>query len=691
MIYNSFKHFILYLKDDQVIKDHRTLLDLINTEHETINTQKSHIIIVDVDTKTNKTVLLCPFNRNVKQFININNPFIFIIKNNEYYEPLSYIEYTSGNINSQYEFLYENSDTNIQSIINYYINNCGSVQTQKTGESISIFLESIGYNTKSYVIDFSFRVRGIILKNNLFIPFKNKLDIYNVSNNSFIYFNDITDFKCLLDEETLTNIFDELQKFTKDDYYEITKFIVDNDDEEKIIALRLSNSLIPLRLNKNNILFRKFEDDLEIFIGTHVEDKRTRIMKTIKDNTIAFEIFFQSVTSFINNNEKIRNEITFLTNLQNPFPKNFRRKKLLDILENISSQVIIKSNESLKTKKIINDICDDTNNSDPNCVYPCNIDNNATWTTCLMGIPKEYMTKFVNKMIETLLLGRNINNTLQVFSINSGEFLLDQHDINNNKIQDLIEYQKNPFKLLSERLEDITDAYIFDKTTDSKSLSKIYIKENTIFNTIPVIWRKYLRDFEIIENKKYNSLYLYSLFVNINEVINPNKDISIDILKSIIKTRIIYDYTTDTINKMFENESFTKNIKEIYKIYKLSVSKPSLDIILNISDSITYFPSIYEIKIMADIIGINLIIIGRKNKETPDGLYIIDKKSIYTIILNNSYDRINKFDQFDLFIKNQKLILIKKKDIPSEFNRIIENKKKIYEININSPKSNINS
>jgi hypothetical protein len=681
MIYNSFKHFILYLKDDEVIKDHRTLLDLINTEHETINTQRIHIIIVDVDTKTNKTVFLCPFNRNVKQFININNPFIFVIKNNEYYEPLSYIEYSSGNITTQYEFLYENSDSNIQSIINYYINNCGSIQTEKTGESISVFLESIGYNTKSYVIDFSFRVKGILLKNHLFIPFKNKLDIYNVANNSFIYFNDITDFKCLLDEDTLINIFKEIQKFTKDDYYEITKFIVDNEDEEKIIALRLNTVLIPLILDKNNLLFRKFEDDLEIFIGTHIDDKRTQIMKTINENTQAFEVFFKSVTSFINNDEKIRNEITFLTDLQNPFPKNFRRKKLLDILEKISTQVIIKSNESLQNKVIINNICNNTTNTE-NCVYPCDIDNNSLWNTCLMGIPKEYMKKFVNKMIETLLLGRNINNIIKVFSINSGEVLLDQHDINNNKIQDLIEYQKNPFKLLSERLEDITDAYIFDKTNDIKSLSKIYVKENTIFNIIPGVWKNYLQDFKIIENNKYNSLYLYSLFININDAINPNKEISLDILKSIIKRRIIHDYTTDLINPIFENESLIKNIKELYK---LSADKASLDIILNISDSITYFPSVYEVEIMADIVGINVVITGRKNKANPDGFDIVDKKSNYTIIINNNYDRINKLDQFKLFVKNKKIIILKKKDIPEDFNRLIENKKKIFEININSP------
>jgi len=685
MIYNSFKYFIEYLNDESIVKDHRTLLDLINIEHQTLNTQNVHIIIVDVDTTTNKAVLLCPFNRNVKEFINLNNPFLFIVKNNDYYEPLSYIEYNNGNILTQYEFLYGSSDDYIKSIINYYINNCGNSITEKTSETIIIYLESIGFKVKSYVIDFNFRVRGVLLKNNLYVPFKNKLDIYNVANKSYVYFNDITDFKCLLSDDEITEIFEKVQEFTGDIYYEIDHFISSNNDE-KIIALKLNKSLIPLQLNRNNVLYSKFENDLEIFIEGESEDKRTKIMRVIKENTRAFEVFFQSVTSYINNDEYIRNEISFLTNLQNPFPKNFRREKLLKILENISKEVVIKSNESIQAKEIINDICNKYPDN-KNCIYPCDVDNNSTWNTCLMGIPEEYMQKFVNKMIEILLLGRNINTEIKVFSISPGEVLLDQHDINNNKIQDIISYQKNPFKLLSEKLEDITDQLIFDKSVSFKSIYNIYIHDNTIFEDIPVIWRKYLKNFNIIKNNKYNSMYLYSLFTNVNDCIHPNKSMNIEILRSIIKTHIIHDYPTENINLLFENESFIKNIKDIYKIKKLSVSKPSLDMITNIIDSVNYYPSVYEIKIMTEIIGINLIIIGRKNKENIDGLDIVNKNSTYTLFLNNSYDRDKKLDQFDLYTKDEKIIIFKKKDIPENFNRIIENKKKTYKIKINESNS----
>lgn len=687
MIYNSFKHFIIYLKNPNIIKDHRTLLDLINTEHQDINIHKIHIIIIDVDPKTNKTVLLCPFNRNVKQFIHLDNPFVFIIKNNEYYEPLCYIEYKDGpksEINTQYEFIYTSSDDNMQSIIKYYMNNCGSpLISDFSGETIAIFLESIGYPTKSYVIDFSFRVRGILLKNNLFIPFKDKLDVYHVIRNSFIYFNDIVDFKCLISKEELIKIFNHLVKFTnKNTYYKINKFIRSKDDNTKLSALILnSKDVIPLRLNHDTPLYRTFENDLDIFIDHQGDDKRTLIMKTIKENTRTFNVFFQSVMSYINNDESIRNEIEFLINLQNPFPKNFRRNKLLDILQKISKDVIIKSNESHQTKAIINDICENGQNN-KNCVYHCDVDDNGTWNTCLMGIPDEFMIKFVNRMIETLLLGQNMNITTKIFSSISTEILLDQHDINNNKIQEIIEYQKNPFKLLSERLEDITDSYIFDVNINIKSLSQIYINDNSKYDVIPVIWRKLLKNFEILLNPKYNPMYLYSLFININEFINPQKQISIEIIKGIIKSKFIHDYPKDNIIILFNNESFKENIKILHNINKISSVKPSINMSLDVIDSVNYYPSLYEVKILADIIGINIIVIGRKTISNPDGIELIYKNAHYTIILLCSYDRINKYDRFELFIKNKKIIIYKTRDIPSDFYRIIENKKKTYEINI---------
>ncbi len=680
MIYNSFKHFIAYLNDDTVKKDHRTLLDLINTEIQILNPSRTHFVVIDVDTKTNKAVILCPFNRNIKEFINLNNPFSFIIKNNEYYEPLCSVKFLNGDIKIESEFIYSESSNYLQNIINVYKNNCGlqTNNTVKTGESISLYLESLGYKTKHFVIDFGFRIRGLLLKNNLYIPFKNKLDVFHVLNKSFIYYNHIVDYKCLLAEKQIRDIFKNLQKYTNDEYYSIKEFIYDEEDDMYTAVLLNNNTIIPLKVNKYNVMYNTFENDLEIFIQHQVEDKRTKLMQVVKENTIVFDVFFQSVLTFINNDDNLKKEIDFLMNKNNPFPKNYKRKRLIHLLNKISKEVVINA-------KNIESIC----NSSKNCVYPCDVNNKSEWNKCLLGIPEEYMSKFIGRMIETLLLGRYTSSNVKIFIPVPTEVLLDQHDINNNKIEELIEYQGNPYKLLTERLEDVTDSLIFGDKPDQRSLNKIYIKDDSSLSTVPVIWRKILKEFTTLDNNGYNSMTLYSIFLNLNEFMNPRKEVSLDMLKSIIKTRIIHDYAQNekALQDLFDNESFKLCIKSLHKITKL-LTKPNIDICLNVVDSINYVPSFYELKILTDIIGINLVIIGRKTTSNPDGIEVYDSKSQFTVILLHSYDRVNKLDKFEFFVKNNKTLVFRRKDLPEEFIRITENKKKIFiiEVDDNTPK-----
>jgi len=671
MIYNSYKHFILYLQNDELIKDHSTLLDLINIEHDYINTERAHIIIINVDPVTNKSVILCPFNKNVKETVNLNNEFIFIIKTNQYYEPLSEI-YFDGRIEKKFRFKYNESTNEIKNIINYYINNCGKKIDEITSESIVSYLESIELSTKNYVIDYNFKVRGVILKNNLYIPFKNKISIYNVSKNTFIYYNDILHYKCLLDIEKIKTILKNLEKYTKDEYYKISKIIVDKNDQINAVIINNEKTVIPLLFNKNLEYYQTFENDLEIFINYKIEDKRTSIMNIINENNLLFDFFFQNIQSYINNDNDIKSEIDFLINKQNPFPKNYRRKKLLNILENINKNILIKSTDSQQAKIIIENIC--KNNLSKNCIYPCELNS-----TCLKGIPDEYLEKFIFNMIETLLLGNNINIVSKIFGIIPNEVLLDQHDINNNKIIDLIEYQKNPLRLLSEHLDTITDNYIFENLNNI-DLLKIYINERTEYLPVPIKWKKIFNNYNIIENEKYNFMYLYTLFNNINDYVNPNKKTSIEIMKSIVIKNIINNYLNDDIfNKLMENPSFEANINK-----KLTI-KPSLDVILTIINSTNYYPSNYEISLFADMIGVNVIVIGRQTLKNPDSIYVYHNNNQYTVFLYTSLDstcKTNKFNQFDLFVKNKKKIIFNKSEISEEINTIIEKKKKVYEIEV---------
>ena len=103
----------------------------------------------------------------------------------------------------------------------------------------------------------------------------------------------------------------------------------------------------------------------------------------------------------------------------------------------------------------------------------------------------------------------------------------------------------------------------------------------------------------------------------------------------------------------------------------------------------SYYISSYELDILADIININLVIIGRKTQKNPDGLEIINNNSNYYLFLLASYNRFEKHDIFEIIAKHKKLVLLKKKDIPSDFMNIIINKSKVFEIEV-SPEEVVN-
>jgi hypothetical protein len=88
--------------------------------------------------------------------------------------------------------------------------------------------------------------------------------------------------------------------------------------------------------------------------------------------------------------------------------------------------------------------------------------------------------------------------------------------------------------------------------------------------------------------------------------------------------------------------------------------------------------------VLADIVGINVVLIGRKTQKNPDGLEVVDRQSKYTLIMLMSYDRVHKHDRFECFVKNKQILMFKNRDLPDDFLRIIDNKKKVYDIEVNA-------
>jgi len=690
MIYNSFKHFVLFLLADHMPKDHKTLLDLVNVQHTWLNEKKRHVIVIEVDPQSNKSTILCPYNRTVKESIDIKNPFVILVKKNNYYESLCRVKLLDGDLTVSPDIMYDLASPEMQRLLEYYVNNCGMAHvehsTQSYGENIALYLESMGYRTKRYVIDFSFRVKGLLLKNNVFVPFRHKMDLYNVAQGKFIYYNDIVDFKCTYKKEEIQKkvkeIFNLVKHHTKDDYYDIQEFVKDDG----ISAVRLKeNVIVPLHIRKDMKIFKSFEGDLEIFIQHEIDDARVKMLKIVKQNIKLFDVLFNGIMNAINSYDDLRMEVDFLTNSSNPFPKNFKRMKLMKLLQEAAKKVVLKSSDSKAAKDAVDALCQDNAKE---CMMACEVDDNNEWAQCLTGIPKEKFDLFLSKMIETFLTSTTMKAMFIVsttsFKPSLSEYLFDQHQINTHKLDEIVSLHKNPLKTLSEKLEELTDAYVLNKPLKQIELASRYITPKTQYKKIPVSLRKLkCKDFDIIEDESLNPTKLYGFFVDLNEFVNPRKVVTIDMLKSIIKTRIISNFKKDdTIQEFFDNP----RIVHIIKTHYLEIGKkekPPVSVCLDMVDSIDYFPSLFDIRVMAAVVGVNVALVGRvSTKKDADGFEYMYNKAAFTIIVLQSYDRVNKLDRFELFTKDKKIIAFRNRDVPTELARILYNKRGTYEIEV---------
>ena len=594
LIYNGYKHFLEFLMNDTEIKNHINMLDIINTD----TSISKHFIIIDKNLTTN---ILCPINRN---FANVNNPFVFIIKYGQYYEPLCRAELKDSSIQYEYEFNYNSTTKPVKRLINYYINNCG--HNNEDPMSLITLIKSLTFNIRAYVIDFGFKVKGILLTNNLYIPFKEKLDTYDVLKNSFIYYNDIVDFKCYEDKGTITDIFKKLK-------YEIRDFIY--DDDKLVACIIWKDTIIPLQLDKKSIFYRTIEDDLDIFIQHEEVDKRSRIIKGLEKEHHVFEQLSETLMTEINKDADLRAEITFLTSKDNPFPKEFRRAKILAILESLA-----------KNKDI----------------------------------------SFIDKLVEALIIGSYATGSSKIYTVSNNEVLLDQNDVNNKKIAELMEIQRNPYKILTDSLYSNTDEFILNESefVDVETLLKNTFLENATFNKVSErAVRVYKMDkFQRLHNQHYTPTFIFSIFKCIYKGLN-NVDCSIEMLKSIVKTRFIHDFKrkkTDLVNPSME-----------YIKREVNKQANTLDVYLKVIDNINYFPSIYEIKVLTQLVGINTIIIFRRTNDKEIVYFYND--SPFTLILHKEYDRLTSKDVFQVYVKKNK-ILFRESDLPEPFIQIVKSK-----------------
>lgn len=606
MIYTSYNNFRSFVEDRNIYKDHRPLLDCVSTVF--------NCNIIVLDNQKNKTYVLCSARR-----MDAQKGFAYIVKSGLYYEPVVRITYTTR-IKEQYLFSYSDNVP----LANFVTENCNMGLTDKS--DIKNFLLSNGYKIKYYVIDYSYLVRGVILNNLLYVPFKNKLE-FGLDMHKLVYYNEVPKFKC--------RDWKEVYKLlaSKDPFYKLSK------RSDKYLILKDGTTVVPLDLGVDDYTYRMFNDDLNITIMHEEEDERKAYISTTKTIETEFEVYLKAILKTIATIPELNKELNFLVDSSNPFPRAYKRKRMYSILKNIVSLVEIKSTDSKEAHSVLMKICDTS------CVHPCEGDKG---TICMKGIK---IDDHIHRLVDAMLLKSFVSRAVP-FKIHAGEVMFTQSDITNQKHLKYVDGLRNPYKILEERIDKYIEKYLVTK----KSLFEDFTEKYGLDDRVEMIsnFKKLLAGFSIIERKdnEYNPSFIYDLFVDINNSINPeSSSLTLDMLKSIIKTYVRYE-SQDNLEIIRNSPGFSNLYLQMFGGQRLR-RNPTVEETVQVISHDDYYPSFYELAILSDIVKVNIVVLQRKKKNDTSLMSVLNKKYLNYIVLRASYQEPLKRYKFDLVYKDR--------------------------------------
>lgn len=630
LIYNAFTHFVRYMADSNIEKDYQFLIDYIQNEGDWLNVNNYNVMVIEHDPSENKTYIICPFNRNASSAFSFNNHFVILLKQNDYYEPICHVQNTSGDLKMTTKFLYKQAPHGIKRLIKFYMQNCSVDEPKHSSHDIELLLASLGLNVKYHVIDYSFRVCGLLVdKYNLFVPLKEKVDIYNLKT-EFIYYDEVSRYKCTLTKEEIQMAFHAIYQRTKDTFYKLSTIITSADDT-RIVGIILQDDLfVPINYKEdediqyiNDIL----QDNLNIFIDNEISDARVvRISKDLQRRKY-YQLMTNEIMDYMKKYPNIQNEVSFLTDTGNPFPKEYVRKKLLKIVRDM----VVKSKMNRS-----NDIL-------------------------------HFTSQYVEDLLQSS--GRTQNVILkQMYGIQKKfkkapfELLFDQKDVIEGKLLERVKIIQNPYVTLMERVDRHLKDYVFEgiEPVELENFSR-YFNSSTTFEDVPYKFRKLLQRHMLIAYDNYNFNTIYDVFLSICKYQKLTNITDIGILRDIIYKRVASSYKQNNIEMLTENPSF------IYNEKMMKIKKRNLETIAATLESTFYFPSLYEVYHLSSLAKINVIIIGRKTKDNADGVEMYFNNSSKYILLEHSYDRFTNKDVFKIVVKEPKgstpKIIMKKSEV----------------------------
>ena len=401
IIYNSLQNYIQYLKSD-IVKGIDDVYHLLR--YDWFNPKGVNILLIN--TTDNFSKIICPKYFDLQNIVNFSNPFSFIIQYQMLCYPLCKLQHDKEEI---CHFEYDNKEEHkkitqlIDTFFYHYkfndshLNRSDGLSTLRSLLSNeTVFIE----NVESFVIDYNYKCCGILLKNDIFIPL-DKYEEFLI--NGFINFNDIRSIMYVNDLYSI----DPLNKSSRSEIDAIysslgLKYLTKN---EGIYKLNTDTYKIVVNNHFNNIFIDHNDEDV---IGNFSKDF---IHVQFEKRQLLYNICLE-----IERKSNLDKELYYISHHLNPL-KLSDKVRLINckIFENLD---IFKDGNSSFSKKELDEFALNLITQTKETIYY-----------------KFHKQKLQNKKQKNYLI-------------------FEFKEILRNKIQEIHDISKNPYKILDKSIED---------------------------------------------------------------------------------------------------------------------------------------------------------------------------------------------------------------------------------------------
>ena len=639
LIFGSYSKFKAFLKDSTLPKKDDVLLDIVNVQSKWLNPRGINIMIIECDSED--AYVVC-------SKVHVDKPIVILVKQGSCYEPLVHIKQNIQNMKVKFSI---GQHPDIDSIIKSHQASCASVALKKgDARVIKSYLAAMKLKIRYQVLDYDYKLIGFIMQKGFFFPVRKQTPILE-RNAMFIYANDICKYIKDTPKSELDQLLLHIHELTSDTMYKVVK-VVEDDDQEIVALINDAGSAIPIK--KSACSMDTYLDHLNVFIDWQESDSRKRFVDSISQREQLFEIVKAEVIAAFQHDAKLS-------------PGDLQTKDWQKV--------------SMEVARLLQRIVyvDDTSVTGKNIFARCSglkkrlCHGHCEWVDgrCKVRVPQSVMDLFKGRLTD-ILVNSNKKRSTGTSSIISGEvhdeIVFGQREVSEGSALKMIQAYRNPYGFL----DTVIDAYI-----DENVLVKSHGILSDQWTRLPFRFKEYMKGFCVNVHDSTPKTHLFAIFTAVAHFKGIKVRIDDMVLRKLMDNDVISSIQQHGVKEVSAAMAHYNPSFEFLIRTRGAKGLSANDVITALHDE-QYWPSEYEIMLLANLIDVNVVVLARQTKRNPNGLKLIKPhhKSQDFVFLHQTTSK-TKTSQFDTYqVVSQpdrgENFLFSEKDIPGAISKIKE-------------------